>query len=92
MGALTDDQVAAALQGGEWRREGAEIVREWRLMDFGAAIAFVNRVAEAADSADHHPDIRVHGYNRVELRLTTHASGGLTQRDFELARAIDALN
>jgi 4a-hydroxytetrahydrobiopterin dehydratase len=61
-------------------------------MDFGAAIAFVNRVAEAADSADHHPDIRVHGYNRVELRLTTHASGGLTQRDFELARAIDALN
>ncbi len=73
-------------------REGSEIVREWKLADFAAAMALVNRVAELAEAADHHPDILVHGWNSVRLRFTTHFAGGLTKRDFALARRIDELS
>lgn len=69
---LSDDEVASRLAGGAWTREGDEIVREWKLSDFSAAIAFVNRVAEAAEEANHHPDILVHGWNKVKLSLTNH--------------------
>lgn len=76
-----------------WRRAegGGAITREWKLDDFAAAIAFVNRVAELAEGANHHPDILVHGWNRVRLELSTHSEGGLTQADFDLAAAVDAL-
>ncbi len=74
-----------------WQREGAAIVREWKFPDFRTAMAFANRVADAAEAANHHPDIHVHGFNKVRLRLTTHSAGGLTSRDFELASTIDAL-
>ena len=89
---LTEDEIAAALERTEWRREGSEIVRDWKLADFAAAMAFVNRVAELAESADHHPDILVHRWNRVRLGLSTHSAGGLTERDFALARRIDELS
>ena len=75
----------------DWRREGATIVRDFEFDDFLAAIAFVNRIAEAAESANHHPDILVHGWNRVRVTLSTHSAGGLTDKDFDLARVIDAL-
>jgi 4a-hydroxytetrahydrobiopterin dehydratase len=74
-----------------WQREEGAIVREWKFPDFRTAMAFVNRVADAAEAANHHPDIQVHGFNKVRLRLTTHSAGGLTSRDFELASTIDAL-
>ena len=51
----------------------------------------MNRVAELAESANHHPDILVHGWNKVRLTLSTHSAGGLTDADFALARGIDAL-
>ncbi len=89
---LTEDEIAAELDSIRWRREGSDIVREWKLADFAAAMALVDRVAELAELADHHPDILVHGWNRVRLRLTTHSAGGLTQRDFALARRIDELS
>ena len=66
-------------------------MREWALGDFAAAIAFVNRVAEVAEAANHHPDILVHGWNKVRLELSTHSQGGLTEADFELAARIDPL-
>ena len=50
-------------------------------------MAFVNRVAQAAEEADHHPDILVHGWNSVRLTLTTHSEGGLTEADFDLGAA-----
>jgi 4a-hydroxytetrahydrobiopterin dehydratase len=77
--------------GSEWSREGQAIVREWKLADFAEAIAFVNKVAEAAERANHHPDILVHGWNRVRLELSTHSQGGLTEADFALAAEIDGL-
>jgi 4a-hydroxytetrahydrobiopterin dehydratase len=54
-------------------------------------MAFVNAVADAAEAANHHPDILVHDYNRVRLSVTNHSAGGLTQADIDLAATIDAL-
>ena len=88
---LTDDEVAARLRGSAWERQGNEIVREFKLENFADAIALVNRVAEAAEQRNHHPDILVHGWNNVRLSLTNHAAGGLTAVDFEMAERFDAL-
>jgi 4a-hydroxytetrahydrobiopterin dehydratase len=88
---LEDDRIEERLRGREWRREGDEIVRDLKFEDFAAAMAFVNRVADAAQAANHHPDILVHGWNRVRLAVTNHAEGGLTEADFALADRIDAL-
>ncbi len=86
---LSDERIARELARSAWRREGDEIVREWKLADFAAAMDFVNRVAALAEAANHHPDILVHGWNRVRLALSTHSAGGLTEGDFTLARQID---
>jgi 4a-hydroxytetrahydrobiopterin dehydratase len=88
---LSDQEIDQRLAAVEWRRDGALIAREWSLADFSAAIAFVNRVAELAQEADHHPDILLHGWNKVRLELSTHSAGGLTAADFSLAERIDAL-
>jgi 4a-hydroxytetrahydrobiopterin dehydratase len=86
---LTDAEIEERLRDSEWRREGDEIVRDWRFPDFARAMVFVNLVADAAEAVNHHPDILVHGWNRVRLSLTTHARGGLTASDFALAEQID---
>jgi 4a-hydroxytetrahydrobiopterin dehydratase len=88
---LTDDEIERGLAGTDWRRDGGAIVRDLKLDDFAAAIAYVNRVAEAAEAANHHPDILVHGWNQVRLTLSTHSAGGLTQNDLDMARRIDGL-
>jgi 4a-hydroxytetrahydrobiopterin dehydratase len=89
---LSDTEIEERLAGaGDWRRSDDSIVRELSLPDFAAAIAFVNRVAELAEAANHHPDILVHGWNKVRLTLSTHSEGGLTDADFALARQIDLL-
>jgi 4a-hydroxytetrahydrobiopterin dehydratase len=88
---LSDDQIASRLEDSEWQRESDEIVRERKFEDFAAAMAFVNRVAQAAEEANHHPDIVVHGWNKVRLSLTNHSAGGLTDADFEMAARIDRL-
>ncbi|HEY2656142.1 MAG TPA: 4a-hydroxytetrahydrobiopterin dehydratase [Solirubrobacteraceae bacterium] len=89
---LADDEVAVRLRGSAWVRQGNEIVRDYKLDNFADAIALVNRVAEAAEQRNHHPDILVHGWNNVRLSLTNHAAGGLTAVDFEMAEQFDALS
>jgi 4a-hydroxytetrahydrobiopterin dehydratase len=91
MALLSDAEIDERLQSSEWRREGDEIVRDFKFGDFAGAVAFVNRVAEAAEDANHHPDILVHGWNKVRLSLATHSEGGLTAADFDMARRIDGL-
>jgi 4a-hydroxytetrahydrobiopterin dehydratase len=91
MSLLSDEELSAALAGSPWERDGAAIVRDLQLDDFAAAIALVNRVAEAAEAANHHPDILVHGWNKVRLELSTHSQGGITQADVEMARALDGV-
>jgi 4a-hydroxytetrahydrobiopterin dehydratase len=83
------DERLAAMEG--WRRDGDAIVRERELPDFAAAMAWVNAIADEAEAVDHHPDILIHGWNKVRLRITNHSAGGLTQADFDLAATIDAL-
>ena len=74
-----------------WREEDAALVRDYEFEDFAAAMAFVNQVADAAEEANHHPDILVHGWNKVRLTLTTHSEGGLTENDHAMAQRIDGL-
>ncbi len=66
-------------------------MRELELDDFEAAMAKANAVAAIAQQLDHHPDILVHGWNKLTLRVSTHSEGGITQRDLDLARGVDAL-
>jgi 4a-hydroxytetrahydrobiopterin dehydratase len=73
-----------------WRLAGDNIERTVAFADFPAAIAFVNRVADASEKANHHPDIDIR-WNRVRLALSSHDAGGLTERDFKLAGVIDSL-
>jgi 4a-hydroxytetrahydrobiopterin dehydratase len=87
---LLDDAVARELATTPgWARDGDAIARTWRFPDFKAAMIFVNGVAALAEKTNHHPDITIH-YSEVVLRLWSHDAGGLTPRDFDLARRIDA--
>lgn len=74
-----------------WHEEDGALVREWEFSDFAAALAFVDRVGQAAEEADHHPDILLHSYNRVRLTLSTHSAGRITDADHALAAQIDRL-
>lgn len=73
-----------------WTRARRALRRTFEFPDFAAAMKFVNAVARAAERAGHHPDIDIR-WNKVTLTLTTHDAGGLTEKDFELARRCDAL-
>jgi len=85
----SDTEIAEQLKDlPNWSRQGNEIVRKFEFDGFGAAFAFMTRVALVAEKMDHHPDW-TNVYNRVEIRLSSHDAGGLTSRDFKLARAID---
>ena len=87
---LSDDEVRAGLERlPEWQREGDEIVRVFELESFPVAIEFVERVAELAEAANHHPDIDIR-YRKVRIALTSHDAGGLTDKDLALAEQIDA--
>jgi 4a-hydroxytetrahydrobiopterin dehydratase len=89
---LTDDEIErglASLDG--WTREADAIRRTITCADFRGAIALVDAVADAAESANHHPDIEVRRYRRVTFTLTTHAAKAITARDLELAAVIDGL-
>jgi 4a-hydroxytetrahydrobiopterin dehydratase len=79
------------MDDGRWTRGEDALEREWEFKDFAGAMAFVNRVAELAEEANHHPDILVHGWNKVRLTLSTHSEGGITQADLDLAERLDAI-
>lgn len=73
-----------------WTLRDHSIVREFGFKDFRQAMEFVNRVASVAEAQDHHPDIFI-SYDKVKLELSTHTSGGLTNKDFEVAAKVDLL-
>lgn len=87
---LTDDQVQESLSAvPEWAEIGGQIQRTYALKDFASAMKFVSKVAQAAETDQHHPDILIR-YNKVTLTLTTHDVGGISDRDFRLARTCDS--
>ena len=88
---LAEPQIILALAAlPDWKRNGDVIARTFQFKDFPAAMDFTNAVAALAEQAQHHPDIDVR-WNKVTLALTTHDAGGLTEKDFALARQCDAL-
>jgi 4a-hydroxytetrahydrobiopterin dehydratase len=88
---LTDGQIQELLGKVDgWTLDGNAIRKMYTLGGFPDAIAFVTRLAFDAEAADHHPDILIN-YKRVTLTFSTHSEGGLTQKDFDGARAADAI-
>jgi len=88
---LEHAEVDKAIAGLDWQRQGDELVKVAKRGDFAGALAFVNAVGSRAEEANHHPDIDIR-WDAVTLRLSTHSAGGLTAKDVELARAIDAIS
>lgn len=87
---LAPDEIRARLaEVPDWDLQENQIERELTFANFREAIAFLTLIAFDAEEADHHPDITVN-YKRLGLALTTHSAGGLTAKDFDLARVIDA--
>jgi 4a-hydroxytetrahydrobiopterin dehydratase len=91
MATLSEDEIRNALAGlPGWELAGDVITREYRLGGFPAAVAFVVLLSYEAEAADHHPDLDVR-YDKVRVSLSTHSEGGVTAKDLDLARAIQAL-
>jgi 4a-hydroxytetrahydrobiopterin dehydratase len=91
MAKLSDIEIQAGLkQLAGWAREGGVIVKRYTFPTFQDGIRFVDRVAVAADAADHHPDIDIR-YTTVTMKLSTHSAGGITGKDLQLAATIDRL-
>ena len=89
--ALSSEQISERLKSvAEWKIESGELVRTFQFKDFRAAMAFVNKLADAAEEAGHHPDIDIR-YNKVRLALVTHDAGGITAKDFSLAATASRL-
>ena len=87
---LNDEQISERLEKLEgWQRNGEAIERSLEFDSFLDAISFINRISDPAEEADHHPEI-FNVYNRVDLTLTTHDAGGLTEKDFSLAEQINS--
>lgn len=89
---LTPDEYGAYLRNeltGWVDVEQKQIEKEYKLKSFKEALEFVNKVGAIAESEGHHPDINIHGWNKVKLTLSTHAIGGLSENDFILASKID---
>jgi 4a-hydroxytetrahydrobiopterin dehydratase len=93
MSPLTQDEITRnllSLQG--WLQEGTQISKEFQLKNFAEALSFVNKVGAEAEKIDHHPDIFIHSWNKVKISISTHSEGGITEKDFQLARKIESLN
>ena len=89
---LTEQEInKRAEELSEWTVEGKQLRCVKKFKDFVEAIAFVNKLVAPAEAASHHPDLEI-SYNKVTINLTTHDAGGLTEKDFDLAKIISGLN
>ena len=84
----SEEREALAADHPDWSIDGEQVARTFAFSDFGEAMGFVNRVALAAEKADHHPDIDIR-WNRVTLALSTHSAGALTELDQAMVEMID---
>jgi 4a-hydroxytetrahydrobiopterin dehydratase len=87
---LTSDQVRDRLERlAGWGVDGETIRKQFVFDGFASAVSFVVRIAFDAEAADHHPDVLISNYKRVTVTFTTHSDGGLTEKDFAGAEAVD---
>ncbi|MBN1478915.1 4a-hydroxytetrahydrobiopterin dehydratase [candidate division KSB1 bacterium] len=92
MSLLTQDEIIRQLQVlSHWELIDNQIIRTFVFKNFIEAVRFVTHVAEMAEDLDHHPDILIHSWNNVTITLSTHSEGGLTEKDFKLAKLIKDL-
>jgi 4a-hydroxytetrahydrobiopterin dehydratase len=92
MSLLNKDEITrnlVSLSG--WMQEGNQIAKQFQFKDFAVALAFVNKVGAEAEKMDHHPDIFIHSWNKVNITISTHSEGGITKKDFQLAEKIEGL-
>ena len=88
---LDDSEIESRLADLEgWERDGDVIRKEFERSDFAGSVDFVREIVEPAEEMGHHPDLAI-SWDKVEVTVTTHSEGGLTQSDFELAEKIDGL-
>jgi len=91
MALLSDDDIKERLKELDgWRQRGEYIVKSFDRGDFVGSVKFIDSLVEPAEEMNHHPDIAI-SWSQVEVAISTHAEGGLTENDFELARKVDAL-
>ena len=89
---LTQTEIEQKIQDlPQWQQDEQTLVRTFKFKNFVEAVEFVDRLVEPAETAGHHPDIAI-SYNKVTVSLTTHDAGGLTQKDFDLAKTISQLS
>ena len=89
---LTLAQLSTELQSlPGWTGDEKQIEKNFQKKDFKAALMFVNQVGDLAEAADHHPDILLHGWNKIRITLSTHSAGGVTKNDINLARQIEEI-
>jgi len=88
---LSEEEIEKALSDlDEWEAENDNLKKHFEFENFAEALAFVNKVGAVAERRDHHPDV-LFGWGYAEFFITTHDAGGITARDFELAKEIDSL-
>ncbi len=88
---LDEDEIDALLRDRPgWEREGSAIAKTFDRGDFAGSIEFAQQLAAPAEAMNHHPDLSI-SWSQVRVSLSTHSAGGLTARDFELARRIDQI-
>ncbi|MBK6678660.1 MAG: 4a-hydroxytetrahydrobiopterin dehydratase [Ignavibacteriales bacterium] len=89
---LTDDLISNELAGlSGWAREGEAIKKDYQFNNFNEVVQAVNRIAALAEDQHHHPDILMHGWNKLSIISSTHDANGITGRDFKLAAAIEKI-
>jgi len=92
MGLLSTSQINENLARiPDWNLEdnGKSVMKIFEFKDFGQAVSFINKISEIAEQEKHHPNLRLYEYNKLEVKLSTHSLGGLTEKDFALALKIE---
>lgn len=90
MSLLNQDEISSNLKYlSDWFFNNNQIEKIYSFKDFVDAISFVNMVALISEKVDHHPDILIFSWNKVKISISTHSEGGVTEKDFDLAKKID---
>jgi len=93
MAVLSKNEIAEKLKSIEgWNFENDQITKEYKLKDFRSALDLLNKIGSAAEEMNHHPDLFLHSWNKLKISISTHSEGGVTERDFKLAKKIESLS
>jgi len=92
MAAFDENMIQVKLRNfNGWIYKDTQISKDFQLKDFQSALNFVNKVGAEAEKMDHHPDILMHSWNKVKISVSTHSEGGITGKDFSLAKKIEEI-